>query len=243
MNKNNALNWAEQPNTTPVLGANAQACLWRGLYNETRIHYATTPAEVRALHQLGLDIAAPDMYGNTPLHHAVNGQVTVAMLKLYPNAKARYAAANALNKFNRTPLHHAEDADQTKALLVVGADPNKVDGDGFAPLHFARTAEQAALLIDAGANVCACAKGYTPLMLQLKFRPERLDLIALLAVQDYTRLPKSVRQQQEALLNAAQMKNPTLGMAIYAVQQEEAHHITRHEKTKACYDMANQRTA
>ena len=59
----------------------------------------------------------------------------------------------------RSDLHYATaDGELTRLnqLLIDGADPNAVDGDGFTPLHFAAQsyeAEAVRLLVEAGAEV------------------------------------------------------------------------------------------
>lgn len=115
---------------------------------DTALHVAAAahrPAIVRALIELGADVAARNRRGATPLHYAADGD---------PDAARWNPAAQAA----------------TIALLIAsGADANATNGDGVAPLHRAvrtRCAAAVTALLEGGADVARPnGNGSTPAML------------------------------------------------------------------------------
>ena len=143
---------------------------------------ATVAADVGATRQQAstfffADIAHYLYAGDTALHMAAAGfRRRVAELLVAHGANCR-----AKNRRGAEPLHYAADANRwdpaaqaemIKYLLLIGADPNAVDGAGVAPLHRAvRTRSLAAVraLLDGGANSRQPNKaGSTPLHLAVQ---------------------------------------------------------------------------
>ncbi|CAK9815825.1 Nuclear factor NF-kappa-B p110 subunit [Anthophora quadrimaculata] len=94
-------------------------------------------------------------YGDSPLHAALRyGQRDIVkyFLMLIGANKDYKSVVNGQNSSGKTPLHYAVLQNQpeiTRALLMLGADPNRVDEQGFSPLH------AAVRIFDAGACVDA----------------------------------------------------------------------------------------
>ncbi len=114
-------------------------------------------------------LAALDLQGETPLHHALQLRSTDMVAFLI----ARGADVNQRDRDGWTPLMTAaygDDAADVKVLIAHGGDPNAVSAQNFTPLGIATQygKNQAALaLIEAGADPGRPIgdAGYTPLML------------------------------------------------------------------------------
>jgi quinoprotein dehydrogenase-associated probable ABC transporter substrate-binding protein len=121
------------------------------------------------LEQKHASVEAPDLQGETPLHHAlIQGSPTMVAFLI-----AHGADVNHRDRDGWTPLMHAaytDDADDVRVLAKHGADPNAVSRQNLTPLGIAvqyGKNDAAIALIEAGANPSAAvgSAGYTPLML------------------------------------------------------------------------------
>jgi quinoprotein dehydrogenase-associated probable ABC transporter substrate-binding protein len=127
---------------------------------------------VRVAYLLGkkhASVAALDLQGETPLHHALI-QSSPAMVELLI---AHGADVNQRDRDGWTPLMSAaytDGATNIKVLAAHGADPNAVSAQNFTPLGIAaqyRKDKAAMALLEAGADPGRSIgeAGYTPLML------------------------------------------------------------------------------
>ena len=131
----------------------------------TPLHEACSPEIVEALLQAGANIHGRDHWGGTPLHRARSATVAKALL-------LAGADVNSRDSLGGTPLHRARSAKVAKALLLAGSDVNSRDSRNATPLHFVwhqprylvwqqpregSGIELARVLVDAGADVDACA--------------------------------------------------------------------------------------
>ena len=89
---------------------------------------------MKKLLELGANINARDVAGNTPLHHcltSVSNSITRSMARELLNSGAD---PNTKNRFGCTPLYEpvqAANLDSIKLLLEFGADPDIEDNDGL----------------------------------------------------------------------------------------------------------------
>lgn|GEM_PF-2622815 len=108
--------------------------------------------------QAGADINAPDNYGNTPLHMAVERKSYQLLRWLLD--RGAMGSINAKNRQGESPLHMAAKLDEypfslVKDLIKAGADTNLQDKSGNTPLHTAALKgynQLIRLLLDTGAN-------------------------------------------------------------------------------------------
>lgn len=99
---------------------------------ETPLHWAAANGLTRIAELLignGADVSAPDAFGRTPLHRAVQSPEVVALLL------RSGASVNAQDVFGRTPLHLALPYPESVVLLIdSGADLDARDFLGNTPL-------------------------------------------------------------------------------------------------------------
>ena len=110
----------------------------------------------------------------------------------------------------RTPLHYAAadgDTAQARALLAMGASPDKSDSAGWTPLHFAaqsHAVEIATMLLEAGASVDPRDNdGNTPLFRAVFASRGRGEMIALLRNRGAD--PMSVNQAGQSPVGVARL--------------------------------------
>jgi quinoprotein dehydrogenase-associated probable ABC transporter substrate-binding protein len=129
--------------------------------DQTRVTYL--------LEQKHASVEAPDLQGETPLHHAlIERSPTMVALLI-----AHGADVNGRDRDGWTPLMHAaygDDAADVKVLAAHGADPNAISRQSLTALGIAVQYDKnnaAVALIAAGANpgTAIGGAGYTPLML------------------------------------------------------------------------------
>jgi ankyrin repeat protein len=149
---------------------------------DTPIHRAaSTPhGEKRSRHvevliQGGTDVNHPNKHGATPLHKACSQEIVEALLQAGADIHSR-------DRSGGTPLHRARSAKVAKALLLAGADANSRDRSNVTPLHLVwqnregrSGIELAQVLVDAGADVNACAD-VGPLVAPNVYTAEREDV-------------------------------------------------------------------
>ena len=102
----------------------------------------------------GRDVNAPDEFGDTPLHKAIERNA----LRLAELLLASGANPDITNHHGASPLHRAAGYNSVRVqpLLDAGADIDLRDGSGAAPLHAAeRDGEVIDLLLAAGADARA----------------------------------------------------------------------------------------
>jgi ankyrin repeat protein len=128
-------------------------------------HGENRPRHVELLIQGGADVNHTNPCGWTPLYEACSQEIVEALLQAGANIHSR-------DMLGGTPLHRARSAQVAKALLLAGADVNSRDLKNATPLHFVweqselfvwqqpregSEIELARVLVDAGADVDACA--------------------------------------------------------------------------------------
>lgn len=128
-------------------------------------HGENRPRHVELLIQGGADVNHTNPCGWTPLYEACSQEIVEALLQAGANIHSRDMSGG-------TPLHRARSAQVAKALLLAGADVNSRDFRNVTPLHFVwerskhfvwqqpregSEIELARVLVDAGADVDACA--------------------------------------------------------------------------------------
>ncbi|XP_017753441.1 PREDICTED: nuclear factor NF-kappa-B p110 subunit [Eufriesea mexicana] len=116
-------------------------------------------------------------YGDSPLHAALRydqRDIVKYFLLLLSTNKDCKTLVNSQNSSGKTPLHYAVLQNRpgiTKALLILGADPNRTDEHGFSPLHVAVKNREDAVCVDVllsekGTNIEVYNDaGWTPLHL------------------------------------------------------------------------------
>lgn len=127
---------AEKPAENPV---DAQSALWEAL------HAQDAAALSSALALPGVDVAAADSVGNTPLH-IVAGTGAAALLPCLLNGGAELESRN---DYGWTPLQAAVVAghlDCAESLVAHGADVNVCNESGYSLLHTAAEDGNVALL-------------------------------------------------------------------------------------------------
>jgi cytohesin len=140
-------------------------------FQDSPLHFVTTPAAAEALLNAGADIESATQQGSRPLHAAVASNLpSVITLLLRRGADADVHC----KPYGDSPLHLAVRECRTKIiklLLEGGADPDVRDDQGSTPLHLAalmrekRVLPVAVALLDGGANIdVADDAGITPLM-------------------------------------------------------------------------------
>jgi ankyrin repeat protein len=121
-------------------------------------HGENRPRHVEVLIQGGADVNHTGQHGATPLHKACSQKIVEALLQAGANIHSRDRAGG-------TPLHRARSPKVAEALLRAGAEVNSRDHTNGTPLHYVWQAlgwggsgiELARVLVDAGADVNACA--------------------------------------------------------------------------------------
>jgi ankyrin repeat protein len=170
-----------------------------------RTFFASTPT---------VDVDAPDMYGEAPLHQAAlrcNAAVITVLA-------AHHANVGALDARGRTPLAIASDLECTEAvyaLVVAGADPNQPSHpEQTPPLHVAarRGARPVVeLLLGAGADVNRTnAWGQTPLHFASRAGRGRAEDISALLLARGARIDTQDAQGFTPLHAAAAHDKPEL---------------------------------
>ncbi len=138
------------------------------------LHQAAEEGNIEQIQSLiagGVDINAPDSYGQTALERAAfEGRASVVELFLFKGARV-----NTRNRYGRTPLHVAamrDFEDVARLLLAAGAEVDAKNDQGLTPLHIAvlfGRKDVAALLIARGASLEAGGReGHTSLSLAIR---------------------------------------------------------------------------
>jgi ankyrin repeat protein len=136
---------------TPLCHSGITPLHWAVLYS----HDGKRPEHVEALIQAGADVNHMDERGTTPLHAACSKEIVEALLRAGADVHSR-------DHHGRTPLHSARSAKIAEALLRAGADVNSRCLRNVTPLHLVwhhrrDVIELAEVLVDAGADLNACA--------------------------------------------------------------------------------------
>lgn len=121
-------------------------------------HGENRPRHVEVLIQGGADVNHTGQHGATPLHKACSQEIVEALLQAGANVHSR-------DRSGGTPLHRACSPEVAEALLRAGAEVNSRDHTNGTPLHYVWQGrrgggsgiELARVLVDAGADVNACA--------------------------------------------------------------------------------------
>jgi len=120
-------------------------------------HGENRPRHVEVLIQGGADINHTGQHGVTPLNKACSQEIIEALVQAGGNVHSR-------DRSGGTPLHRACSPKVAEALLRAGADVNSRDCKNVTPLHLVwgqrregSGIELARVLVDAGADVNACA--------------------------------------------------------------------------------------
>ncbi|KAM0697995.1 hypothetical protein Q7P36_002849 [Cladosporium allicinum] len=118
-------------------------------------HDGKRPEHVEALIQAGADVNHMDERGATPLHAACSKEIVEVLLRAGADVHSR-------DRAGYTPLNSARSAKVAGALLRAGADINSRGLRNVTPLHLVwphlrNVIELAEVLVDAGADLNACA--------------------------------------------------------------------------------------
>lgn len=118
-------------------------------------HDGKRPEHVEALIQAGADVNHMDERGATPLHAACSKEIVEVLLRAGADVHSR-------DRAGYTPLNSARSAKVAGALLRAGADVNSRCLRNVTPLHLVwphgrNVIELAEVLVDAGADLNACA--------------------------------------------------------------------------------------
>lgn len=122
------------------------------------LHWAGSPAVLNTLISAGAKVDAKDSNGLTPLHYFAAGPEAGILVTTLLETSDGTDVVNASDQDGRTALSHAAAAGNIVAvevLLRAGADPNKVDANGWHPLVHAAArgfSEVALALLDCGAT-------------------------------------------------------------------------------------------
>ncbi len=130
-----------------------------GEYGQKPLHHVRDPDVTRVLIEAGANVHETDELGGWTPLHRVLISAEVARVLIEAGAKV-----NAKDKYGKTPLHWVFNPELARVLIEAGAEVNARDNRGEIPLHNARDPNVARVLIEAGSEVNAKDKeGRTPL--------------------------------------------------------------------------------
>ncbi len=166
----------------------------------TMLHYAS-PEGTKLLLSKGAKATIKDNLKRTPLFYAYSAEQAKLLIKAGANVNDKDVNGD-------TPLHDCAP-ENISVLIANGAKINAKNNKGETPLHKVKTMDAAKQLLKNKANPCALDnEGRTPLMSILENSiGANTELIEFLAKQDYSKLPASVKKEQDALLKEFKENN------------------------------------